>query len=230
MPNRDASTFRYLGLDLRSRTRRRLVIVFTWTLFVVLVAALTTLLETEFLSKYLLSGFALAIAALLLFSAFSVFGVLAIPEGRGLPLWRLRHWPTGPQVLLRSLDDWALYRHDAPLSDLSEEQQADVLRAYRVGNYFFPASKSRDSHGIDTRYMAARNEATTSALRWIFLFSVFAAAVHAQAHQPLQRADVVLGFLEFGFFAMNLPASIFLWNEPDPREEAAASAVPQPAS
>jgi hypothetical protein len=46
-------------------------------------------------------------------------------------------------VILGSLDDRAEYQFGAKFDALAETQQKELLRAYRVGNYLFPAEPGK---------------------------------------------------------------------------------------
>jgi hypothetical protein len=216
MLNPDPAKLRYLGIDLRSRTRRRWVVSITWALFFVGMAMLSNWFDSQryFMSHPLLA-LGLALGAVILYTLGSVFRDGGALKHFDLPTWRLRGL-RGQFVLLQSLDDWARYKHGARLDELPLEQQEEVLRTYRMGFYFFPADKSMTPERLDEREIAVRNQASMSTLKWLTLFCFSFAATYATS-SGLHRMDVVLGLMTIGVIALNGPKSIILWNEPDPR-------------
>jgi hypothetical protein len=219
MLNPDPAKVRYLGIDLHSRTRRRIVVALTWMVFVIGMGLLSYTLDTKpFFHTHPIIGFYLVALAVGLFILGSVFRDGGVIKSFTLRVWHI-HGPRGGQfVLLRSLDDWALYQHGARLADLPEGQQQEVLRTYRVGYYVFPADKSKTPERLDEREIAVRNQASTNALRWVTFLCFYLAGAYAVGTIPLRSTDVAMSFLTLGVCAFNGPRSLILWNEPDPRE------------
>jgi len=219
----------YLGIDLRSRRRRRIAVVCSWAAFFVGMVALGNFLDNESFSVHH-SHIALwaTLAYVCLFYYLSVFrdgGVIRPFHFRTLPLAGFK----GGVVVLSSLDEWARYSYGAALADLPEEQQQDVLRKYRVGHYYFPADKSRSPERLDEREIAIRDRASASTLRWVAVFCVCGAGSltgHNFVH--LQPADVITVLFHIVFMVIAGPAAVILWTEPDPRENGELTLVEAP--
>ena len=222
---------RYLTIDVHSRRRRRIVVVCIWAAFVLGMAALETVLDNQSFSvRHPHLSLWATLAYVWFFYYLSIFrdgGVVRPFHFRTLPLAGFK----GRVVLLSSLDDWARYSHGAALAELTEEQQQDVLRRYRVGCYYFPADKSRSPERLDERETMIRDRASTSTLRWVGFISVFCAGTltgHSFAH--LQPADIITNFFDIVFMVMAGPATAILWAEPDPRDSAELSLVEAPTA
>jgi hypothetical protein len=228
MLNPDPAKLRYLGIDLHSRTRRRIVVVFTWLAFVIGMSLLSYTLDTQpFFLAHSIIGFYLVAFAVGLFTLASVFRDGGVVKTFHLRVWHIHGMRGGEFVLLRSLDDWARYQHGARLTELPEEQQREVLRTYRVGYYVFPADKSKTPERLDEREIAVRNQASTNALRWVTLFCFSFAGAYATKTIPIRSTDVAMSLLTLGIVAFNGPRSLILWNEPDPRESGDLTLVQQ---
>ena len=219
MLNPDPAKLRYLGIDLHSRTRRRVVVVLTWGALMIGMGVLSYTLDTQpFFRTHPIIGFYLVVLVLGLFTLGSVFRDGGAIKPFQFRVWHI-HGPRGGEfVFLRNLDDWARYQHGTRLAELPDEQQHEVLRTYRVGYYVFPADKSKTPERLDEREIAVRNEASTTALKWVTLFCFSLAGAYAVKTIPLRSTDVAMSFLTLGIFAFNGPRSLILWNEPDPRE------------
>jgi hypothetical protein len=228
MLNPDPTKLHYFGIDLHSRTRRRMVVVLTWVGFVAGMSLLTYALDTQpFFATHPIIGFYLVVLVLGLFILGSVFRDGGVVKPFKLRVWHIHGRRGGEFVLLRNLDDWARYQHGARLADLPEEQQQEVLRTYRVGCYVFPADKSRTPERLDEREIAVRNQASTSTLSWITLLCFSLAGAYAVKMISLRSTDVAMTFLTLGVIALNGPRSLILWNEPDPRESGDLTLVQQ---
>ncbi|MGA2250916.1 hypothetical protein [Terracidiphilus sp.] len=218
MLNPDPAKVRYLGIDLHSRTRRRIVVLVTWILFFVGMSVLTFALDTPaFFRSHSAIGLYCALLFANLFTLGSVFREGSVLKRFDLPVWRLRSLGGKQFVLIRDLNGWAKYQYGAPLAELSEEQQHEVLLKYRVGSYLFPADKSKTPERLDEREIVVRDQASRNVLRWITLLCFCLAGSYACKAIPLRPIDVSMTFITLGIAAFIMPKSIILWNEPDPR-------------
>jgi len=215
----NTAKLRYLGIDLHSRRRRRIVVVCSWAAFTAGSAALESFLDDRSFSvhHHELSLWA-AIAYVCLFYYLSVFrdgGAIRPFHFRTRPLAGLR----GRVVVLNSLDDWARYYYGAALDDLPQEQQQDVLRRYRVGYYYREANKSRSPERLDERETMIRDRASASTLRWVGIScAVGAASLTGHNFAHLQPANIITVLFNIVFMVMAGPATVILWIEPDPHE------------
>lgn len=221
---------RYLGIDLHSRRRRRIVVLCSWVAFIAGMTALDNFLKKESFSAYHphLSMWA-TLVCVCLFYYLSVFrdgGAIRPFHFRTLPLAGFK----GRFVILNSLDDWACHSYGATLDDLPQEQQQDVLRRYRVGCYFFPADKSRSPERLDEREMAIRDRASASTLHWVGVWcAICAGSLSGHSFAHLQPADIITTLFQATFMAMAGPATVILWTEPDPRDSGELSLVEAPS-
>lgn len=214
----NTSKLSYLAIDLHSRRRRRIVVVCSWIAFQLGIAALETFLDHESFSvRHPELSWWITIAYICLFYYVSVFrdgGAIRPFHFRTLPLAGYK----GRVVILSCLDEWARYYHGAPLADLAEDQQQDVLSRYRVGRYYRDADKSRSPERLDEREMMVRDRASATTLRWVAIWvgiAAFSLTGHNFAHR--QPADVITVLFNIVFIAIAGPATVILWTEPDPR-------------
>jgi hypothetical protein len=227
----NTANLRYLGIDLHSRRRRRVVVVCNWIIFFLGMAALDTLLDSRsFSGRHPERSLWVTLAYICLFYFLSVFrdgGAIRPFHFRTLPLAGFK----GRVVVLSSLDDWARHSHGADLADLPEDQQQDVMRRYRVGRYYFPADKSRSPQRLDEREMMIRDRACASTLRWVGTFcAVYAASLTSHNFRHLQPADIATSLFNIAFIAVAGPATVILWTEPDPRDLNELSLVEAPTT
>jgi hypothetical protein len=219
MLNANPAKLRYLGIDLHSRARRRVLVVLTWLVFFIGMGLLSYAVDSQpVFRNHPVAAFYLVVLATGLFLLGSVFREGGAVRRFDFPVWHIRGRRGGEFVLLRDLDDWARYKHGAPLAELPQEQQQEVLHTYRVGYYFFPADKSMTPDRLDEREIAVCNQASKNALQWITLFCFTFAGGYAAEKIPLHATDVAMSFLTLGVLAFNGPRSLILWNEPDPRD------------
>ena len=215
----NTANLRYLTIDLHSRRRRRILVVFSWIVFFSGMTALDVSLDNRgFSIHHPELSLWVTIAYVCLFYYLSVFrdgGVIRPFHFRTQPLAGFN----GRVVILSDLDDWACYSYGAPLADLPEEQQQDVLRKYRVGRFYRPADKSRSPERLDEREMMIRDRASASTLRWIGICcAVIAGSFTGHNFAHLEPADIITGLLNLTFTTMAGPATVILWTEPDPRD------------
>ena len=204
-----------MGIDLQSRTRRRGAVILTIGVFIITMA----LLVAETNNSATLQRYHLGFWLMLLDSIVCSLGVFR--EGGPVkafnePVWRLRGIKGGA-VLLRSLDDLAEYRFGGSFDTLSDAQQGEILSAYRVGNYFYPAASSKASTRLDERERIEKDRAYSATLTVLTRYLFIMAGVCGFSKAGLSTADITALLLTFGFLGINGPKASVLWNEPSPR-------------
>jgi hypothetical protein len=211
----DEKKLRWLGIDLRARWRRRVAVLVNYA--VLLMSLLFMCGEATgppWSAHYLLAYPAIAFLTLILLWI-SVFW-----DGR-----LVKNFDDPPKVAQRkyqmvgSLDEWARYRYGVANFDAaSKEQQTELLRRYRVGNFWVPAKPlpTRPLR-LDERELAERD----SISRWALKRMTFFLAIEAGAAASFKNVDP----MELSFFlwlccilGITLPQARVLWTEPDPRE------------
>jgi hypothetical protein len=212
------SDFRYLGIDLHSRTRRRVLVTLTWTVLLLGIAALDHALDSVCaLNGHPALRLMIVLMAALLFGSCSVFRTVNTSS-----LFPTQRRSGRKVVLLTNLHDRALYKYGAPFDDLPEEQQQELLRSYRVGNYYFPSAQSKAPKPFGRRKITAGNQATASALKRVTGLCIFGAGMYAAPAILPRPEHVAMTFLMIGIFAVFAPQSSALWSEPDlPSEDRA---------
>jgi hypothetical protein len=136
----DPKKLRWCGIDMRSRLRRRIAVVFTVAVFLFGSTLLITVSEAHASLNRYHAGFW---STLLLLTCCSL-GVLR-PGGVVKPFRQLtfRMKGIGEVVTVNGLDELAEYRFGSRFDALNEERQTAVLNSYRVGSRFFPAKASK---------------------------------------------------------------------------------------
>ncbi len=230
MLNPDPKKLRWLGIDMRSRTRRRCAVVLHVAVGVLGLFTLAAATADEpVLQRYHLSLYLMLLLTLLCSQGIFREGGVVKPfqerkEHEKAP-WRLRGRP-GRFVMLGSLDDRAEYRYGAKFDDLAEAEQQELLMKYRVGNYLFPAEASKAPGMqkappiLDEREQREKERANSITLKvmtgWLFYLAANYGTGHSKA---MSGADIASLLLTFGFFATNGPKIYILWNEPSPLSE-----------
>jgi hypothetical protein len=217
MLNPDPKKLRAIGIDLHSKTRRRGAVVLTIGVFMVAMA----LISAETNDSTVLQRYHLGFWLMLFLSTVCCLGIFR--EGGPVkafnePVWRLKGMKDGA-VLLRSLDDLAEYRFGGIFDALTDAQQSEVLSAYRVGNYFFPASSSKASTRLDERERTEKDRAYSATLTLLTRYLFIMAGVYGFKKTGFSPADITALLLTFGFFALNGPKIAILWNEPSPNSD-----------
>ena len=208
----DEKRLRWWGIDMRARWRRRVAVVATYfVLFVMMVIATNNNWPSH--PYWTLIGMVIATTSWVGVSVFRKNGVVKSFED---PL-EMRGSMAG-KVLVNGLDEWARYRYGvASFEEASEEQQAELLKRYRVGTFAVPAKpKSEQWTGLDEREIGERNDASRWALqRLAGLLAFYATALAVK--KPISPIEAS-GFLwSFALLAQTLPQARVLWTEPDPR-------------
>jgi hypothetical protein len=127
----------------------------------------------------------------------------------------LGRWPRDQQRVVTSLDDRALIEYGVSFDKLSEMEQQEVLREYRVGIYVV-------DRWPDERQEASKLRANEAAFRFLrVVLSVFAAVywvVYAWApvggwRDSMMDGPVMISWL--AVFVISLPQVIEMWTQPD---------------
>jgi hypothetical protein len=215
MLNPEPRKLRYLGIDLHPRWLRRCVVVLTYLVyFIVMIVIAQKTKSVVVLQSYHLGFWLMALVSILM-GAFGVFRdggpVLRFTQ----PVWRLSG-TEGSWMMLRGLDDRAKYSYGKNFDGLAEEQQKELLRTYRVGNYLFPADgKARGAD--DERESAERERASGRTIVRLTQFCFAMAGIYAFSTARPSPEGLAAMFLTIGFYAMTGAKANILWNEIDPR-------------
>ena len=214
MLTNDPKRLRLLGIDLHSRARRRIAVVFTYLAYFIVMVILDTRFEpnVNLWLKYLCM-----LVATLYFMRSGVFRSCG-PVKRMDERANFYH----DMVLLRGLDDWSRYLYGGNYDALPAEQQHDVLMRYKVGAYLLPEKNKHagfDTEAPDERELVERNRAFVRALQIMttLLFSLTGIMVDRAVHHG-RTEDMPSLFMTLGLAAVTLPRAVILWNEADPYE------------
>jgi len=121
-------------------------------------------------------------------------------------------------MIVNGLDEWARYRYGAgSFDEATAEQQAELLRTYRVGNFAVPAKGYRREL-VDERELRERDDAVRWSMRWVGTFLACAAGRYSATHRPITGMHVAADFLVVLMMLLTLPQARVLWTERDPRE------------
>lgn len=212
MLSSDPKRLRFLGIDVRPRWRRRTMVVLTYLVYE---AAMILGGRIQGSPRGHVIEWA-ATFCVLIFSICGLFSPLkSFDEPRPPAAGRLWYgWKD--TVVLGSLDDWAKYRYGNAFDQISEQEQHELLKTYRVGNYLMPykGASGFDPRVPDEREMAERNLALSQSLKVVVGLLAFEAA------ESIWVRSSGYAFLELLVLAMTAPKAILLWNEADPREGA----------
>jgi hypothetical protein len=226
MLNPDAKKLRYLGIDMHSRTRRRAAVVLTYGIFVIATGCVLAAWKTEAGFQHYWAGFCSMLLLSSCVMGASIFREGGIVKRFKLPVWEMRG-AEGGWVMLRDLNDWAKYSHGDMFDALPPAQQEDVLRRYKVGNYYFPAQRSMTPERLDEREIAEMNRASRRTLTLLCTFCFSLAGAYSVPAIHLHNEDIAATFFLLSVFAMTGPKASILWSEPDPRTNADLQLVEQ---
>jgi hypothetical protein len=220
----EAKKLHWLGIDMHARWRRRIAVIATYTVLTLLIASAGGEIDSEvyFRVHHMLALLVLICptAGWLLLSVFRPNGVVKsfdiTPSGKNMRKY----------TVVGNLDEWARYRYGAPSFEQStEEQQKELLRIYRVGNYSVPVKRTPDglaapeSWKLDEREVAERDRIGHWALNRIgFFLAIMAGSIMAEK-LPWTPSDVSTYLWSFALLAWTLPQARVLWTEPDPSNE-----------
>lgn len=207
----EAKKLRWMGIDLHMRWRRRAAVLITYLCFVLILGEMTG--DSRWLGHPYLRLVAMCALTFVL-QAMSVFRNGSLVKS----FEDYRKGAVGKYMIVGSLDEWARYRYGvAGFEEASAEQQKELLRTYRVGNYLVPA-KALDNPLLDERERAERD--TTS--RWVlgrvsFLLVLLtgSTAMQRTLYTPFEVAALLWTFF---ILTITLPQARVLWTEPDPRD------------
>ena len=127
----------------------------------------------------------------------------------------LAQWSRGERVIVGSLDDRAQLAHGLNFDQLSEPEQKEILRRYRVGRFLLNQTP-------DERQEALRMQATAAAFRFLRVALLCFAAAYWMVYlwvpagpwrETLMDSPVVISWLVV--FVISLPQMIVMWTEPD---------------
>ncbi len=150
----------------------------------------------------------------------AVYGVIISMQN----IWM---WRRGEPLIARSLDDWAQIAHGANFDELSEAEQKEILRRYRVFAAVMDLG-TRDET-LDERQRALRLHAAQSAFRFLQRVLPWFVAVYWALYLWVPSGDwrdmltdspVLISW--FVVFVVSLPQVIVMWTEPDGIGEARA--------
>src|SRR5579864_9142735 len=136
----DPKRLTFLGIDLHSRVRRRIVVVLTYSVFWFAMNGIEIVFEGRQVSQpsfWSLSGGLPELALLLLVMFALVY--LGIFRENGLVKsfdeWAGPFKRYGERLILETRDDWGKYLYGDKFDVLSPEHQEDVRRRQRPGRY-----------------------------------------------------------------------------------------------
>lgn len=207
---------RWLGIDMRSRWRRRAAVVVTYTAFIAAVsAAQDDRWDHPFLTMFLLGA------------VVQFLGVFSPTFGPVKPFDDLS--PNRQQskyVFVHGLDSARDHRYDVANYDAATpEQQSDLLQTYHVGLRVYPRKQSQDGQyglsaklWLDEREKGERAEAQQWARRWVTTMLAVVTGQYIGLHHDPTRGQVVGDLFWLAILGWTLPAARILWTEADPRE------------
>ncbi len=207
----DEKKLRWLGIDLRARWRRRMAVVGTYASLLALIAIAQTSNDL-WAAHPLLESLAMIVMTLIL-ERISVFrsGLVKSFDGSSGRM-------IGKHRMVGSLDEWARYRYGvAGFEEASQEQQTELLRKYRVGNYLV-TPKLVDDPMLDERERAERDRISRWAFRQVGWCLAIYAGVTASAKHPFPPMVTASYLWSFCILARTLPQAYVPWTEPDPRD------------
>ncbi len=133
-------------------------------------------------------------------------------------------WFRAQQRVVKNLDDRAQVSHGVNFDQLTEAEQKEILRKYRIGRYVL------DVEGVsDERQEAFRLQAKDQAYRFLRAALPWFVAVYWALYLWVPAGDwrdmfmdapIVVSWL--AVFVVTLPSAIEMWTEPDEVGEARA--------
>jgi hypothetical protein len=134
-----------------------------------------------------------------------------------LVIWQLPQWRRDQQRVVTNLDDRAQVEHGVNFDQLSEVEQKEMLRRYRVGRYLVDAYWV-----LDERQEMSRLRASEAAFRFLRVPLLCFAAAYWMVYLWVPAGDwrdmltdspVLITWL--AVFVISLPQQIEMWTEPD---------------
>ncbi len=199
---------RWWGIDMRPRWRRRVSVVVTYAVLILLIVLIGGWGEIH--SLLAIAAAAITTGVLIAISVFRNNGLVKSFEESSIN-------KIGKYVVVGSLDEWARYRYGvADFEAANDEQQTELLSNYRVGNRLVP-SKTLEDCSLDERERQERDSICRWALnRVAFCLACFAGVSANWKH--IEPFEISAFFLLFCVLATTLPQARVLWTEPAPRD------------
>lgn len=209
MLNNDPHKLRFLGINMHSRTRRRVAVVLTYVVSYVI---------SLVVDARVWDGWGYPFVVLWVLSAAVAFGGIFRNGGLVKSFDVPKPPRAGAMMIVGSLDEWARYKYGTPsFEESSAEQQEELLAAYRVGNYLVPQDKLHAAYGLpDEREAMQRDQASRRTLVWLSSYITYVAASYSVRHGKVDSLDIVTTLVSMGVLALTLPKAMVLWEEPDP--------------
>ena len=199
---------RWWGIDMRPRWRRRVSVVVTYAVLISLTVLIGGLGEMHPLLA--IAAVAIATGALRAISVFRNNGLVKSFEETSFNR-------IGKYVVVGSLDEWARYRYGvADFEGANNEQQAELLSNYHVGNRLVP-SKTFEDCSLDERERKERDSICRWALNRVAFCLAISAGVSAN-WKHIEPIEISVFFLMFCLLSTTLPQARVLWTEPAPHE------------
>ena len=218
----DPKKLRFLGIDLRSRGRRRVLVCLTYFLFLFAMAGVQTFFDDHHVTSHwwTLPGGFWELAALMLVTCAFSSGIFR-ENGPVKPFGPHKLFKRyGDRLILETRDDLARYLHEKPLAELSLEEQAEVKRRWRPGRHL-AKDKAFFAPGLpDERELAEVGRASRTALGILCFLLMMSAGTLARYGVDLHSGAATVDCCELALAAFTLPKAIILWGEADPREYA----------
>lgn len=185
----EAKKLRWLGIDMRPRGRRRVAVLATY--FVMLVVVLTAMSNQW--PEHVYWTLTAMVVSTTVWTGVSVFRRNGVVKSFEDPL-RMSGGMTG-KVFVNGLDEWARYRYGVgSFEEANETQQAELLKRYRVGTFVVPAKPEAERWpGLDEREIGERDNASRWALQRLAGILALYAGILA-VEKPISPIEVS-GFL-----------------------------------
>ena len=216
----ETKKLRWMGIDMRPRWRRRVAVVTTYAVFQMLIGSVATLATNGHLFGHRYLTLVAMVGASMCWFWLSVFRSGGVVKNFDDPAV----FRGGKYMIVGSLDEWARYKYGATgFEQTTKEQQTELLRTYRVGNYLVPA-KLLEDYRLDERERAERDRITRWALNTLVFLLCIMTGTTALNRIAMAPSGLSALLWNLAVLAITLPQARVLWTEPDPRndEEGAA--------
>jgi hypothetical protein len=219
----DPERLRFLGIDLHSRTHRRVIVVLTYLVYLVAMTVIEMAFEDRPIPQsgfYSFPGGFLEVGLMYAATFSMAFGIFR-KRGpvKSFDQSQASFKSYGDKLTLETRDDWAKYLYGESFVELSPDRQDEVRHRQRPGRYLVPYKHFPEPGIPDEREVAEANRASRRALNILGLLLALTAGQYMAGRARHIRPDgVAETFLEFAVAALTLPKAIILWREPDPRD------------
>ena len=212
----DVPKLHWCGIDMRSRWRRRVAVVMTYAVLVIVVIAIGDHAEHQ---GWVMAGLAIGIEVLIWLSVMRGDGIVKRFEPK--PPMRIKGM--GEVVFIEGLDQWAQHFYNAPTFDAATPaQQNELLSRFKAGRRVFLAKHTEsDTPWLDERELKERDSAERWTARQVMLLLAAYAGVftsRAIQQRTVHPLEVATEFLMFAVTMQTLPRARVLWTEPDPQD------------